>query len=61
MWSLPKPRCDLETIRAVAAAYRQVRQTGHLDELAREAAIAAFRMSHPVLARQLAPRLHSLR
>jgi len=34
-------------MRAVALAYRRVRQAGRLDEPAREAAIAAYRARHP--------------
>jgi len=35
MWSLPRPAYDLETMRAVAVAYRLERQTGGLNGLAR--------------------------
>ena len=51
MYSLPKPRYDPETMRAVALAYRRERQAGQLDQPAREAAIAAFRARHPELNR----------
>jgi hypothetical protein len=47
MWSLPKPGYDLETIRAVAVAYRRERQAGRLDGPAREAAITAYSARHP--------------
>jgi hypothetical protein len=40
MYPLPKPGYDLETMRAVAVAYRQVRQAGRLDGPAREAVMA---------------------
>ena len=51
MWSLPKPRNDLETMRAVATAYRRERRAGRLDEPARKSSIAAFRARHPELDR----------
>jgi hypothetical protein len=35
MYSLPMPGYDPETMRAVAVAYRRVRQAGRLDEPAR--------------------------
>jgi hypothetical protein len=47
MYSLPRPGYDLDTMRAVAIAYRRERQAGRLDEPAREAAIAAYRARHP--------------
>ena len=47
MYSVPKPEYDLDTMRAVAVAYRRVRQGGRLDGPAREAAIAAFRARYP--------------
>ena len=50
MYHVPKPAYDLETMRAVAAAYRQVRQAGRLDQLAREAATA---MTHIAIAEKL--------
>ena len=52
MYHVPKPAYDLETMRAVAAAYRQVRQAGRLDQLAREAATAAFLVRHPEMDRR---------
>ena len=52
MRHVPKPGYDLETMRAVAAAYRQVRQAGRLDQLAREAGIAAFLVKHPEIDRR---------
>ena len=42
MYTLPKPGYDLETVRAVALAYRRERQAGRLDEPART-------ISRPVL------------
>jgi len=51
MWSLPKPGYDPDTMRAVAHAYRRVRQAGQLDQPAREAAIEAFLARHPELER----------
>ena len=36
MYTLPKPGYDLETMRAVALAYRRERLTGQLDQPARE-------------------------
>jgi hypothetical protein len=39
MYSLPRPAYDLDTMRAVALAYRHERQAGRLDEPAREAAV----------------------
>ena len=51
MSAVPKPGYDLETMRAVALAYRRERQAGRLDGPAREAAIAAFRARHPELER----------
>jgi hypothetical protein len=38
MYAVPNPGYDLETMRAVAVAYRRERQAGRLDEPAREAA-----------------------
>ena len=46
MYSVHKPGYDLDTVRAVALAYRRERQAGRLDEPAREAAKAAFRARH---------------
>jgi hypothetical protein len=40
MWSLPKAGYDLETMRAVAAAYRRIRPAGGLDEPVRDAVMA---------------------
>ena len=51
MYCVHKPGSDLDTMRAVAAAYRRERLAGRLDSPAREAAIAAFRARHPELER----------
>jgi hypothetical protein len=51
MYSLPRPTYDLDTMRAVALAYRHERRSGRLDGPARESAIAAFRVKHPELER----------
>ena len=47
MYRVHKPGYDLETMRAVAVAYRRERQAGHFDGPAREAAMVAFRARHP--------------
>ena len=51
MYRVHKPRYDLETMCAVAVAYRRESQAGRLDGPAREAAIAAYRARHPELER----------
>ena len=52
MYRVPKPGYDLDTMRAVAAAYHQVRQAVRRDQLAREAATAAFLVRHPEIDRR---------
>ena len=52
VWFLPKPGNDLDTMRVVAEAYRQVRQAGRLDQLAREAATAALLVRPPEIDRR---------
>ena len=51
IYSAPNPVYDPGTVRAVAVAYRRERQAGRLDQLAREAVIAAFRARHPEIER----------
>lgn len=51
MYRVHKPGYDLETMPAVALAYRRERRAGRMDEPAREAAIAAIRARHPELER----------
>ncbi len=51
MYNLPKPGCDPETMRAVAAAYLRERRIGRLGGPARDAAMAAFRARHPQIER----------
>ena len=52
MHSLPQPGYDLETVRAVAIAYRRERRAGWPDGPACEAAIEAFRAQNPEFERE---------